>query len=225
MELWTIQNEAVMAEIESDGVYRCHPSFSLPVLFGDDGELDPMFLACYHWMADRLEEKSPRPDGVAFPIWCWFRQWSSQNKKHPGKPDMRSWTTSEPEKVVRLRLEVDEERVLLSDFELWHIPLNFGYMGLSEQEDDEFDERCRKAGTETRDLPLYSGNDEHILGLKEEMLESWKLCLGLPDGGDFPSDWFGKVEEDAIQGVLWEIRREDIVSVEHFTTRVASKRI
>ena len=140
---------------------------------------------------------------------------------------MRSWTTDKPERVVRLKLEIDDSRVLLSDFDLWHIPLNFGYFAVSEEESDDFDARCRQAGIPygpLRQLCMYDGDDPERAALSYELVHSWRRCLGLPENiGGADSGWLGNVSDDAVQAVFWELRAEDVKSVERFTTRRAAR--
>lgn len=183
------------------------------------------------------------PSMMPHPVWAFQKVYG---KEH-GRPDMRSWTTDEPEEVVRLRLEIPTDRLLFSDLDYWHIPLNGGYFPKGEgvewdREDDAFDERCRAAGKAAGlDMDgghgLFSSEVGHMFSdeenaeiaeLQRELRESWRNVLvdeGQLGSADEPVpfrelDW----RRRETQCVFWEIREEDVRGIEHFTTRAASRR-
>lgn len=108
-----------------------------------------------------------------------------------------------------------EERVLVSDFLLWHIPLNGGYLGTSEADDDAFyrevEERLgrKHARVEDEDFPE---------DLRERALGSWERIF--PDRWHELEDpgWFGEIP-GLLQACVEEIRVEEVVKAEEFTTR------
>lgn len=185
----------------------------------------------------------PKPCLMPHPVWGFQKAYG---KTH-AKPDMRSWTTDEPEEVVRIRLDIPEERLLFSDLEYWHIPLNNGYFpsgsdGDWEEEDEKFDQRCREAAKSigadiSSSNELFSSKITHMFAddenaeiaqLQREFLESWRnVLVDVSELGSIDEpitfreqDWISR----ETQCVFWEIREEDMKSVEHFTTRAASQR-
>lgn len=73
------------------------------------------------------------PEGVIYPVWAWHTQCS---KRH--KPDLRSerWANGyDGEKFVCLEIEVPDEQVLLSDFDLWSLILLDSIITETEEED------------------------------------------------------------------------------------------
>lgn len=68
----------------------------------------------YEWMMSEMKKRLPRYQGE-FPVWLWteipplyrFEQTNVRRKK-----------------FVLIAVEVEEEDVLFSDFDAWHIPLN-----------------------------------------------------------------------------------------------------
>lgn len=193
------------------------------------------------WKMETREDMYPAlcmpPSPMPHPVWGWQKM----QGRADGKPDMRAWTTDEPEQVVRLRLDIPQSRLLFTDFDSWHIPLNMGYfpsavdMDEWEAQDEAFDEKCRKASLcDAREL--FSEKINHIVPLEEnpvihalqcEFLASWKNCiveacnLGSPENPVAFRDNEWKARET--QCVFWEIRSSDIMGVEHFTTRKAGK--
>lgn len=219
MRLWTIQDERVMDDLESKGVYAVDPVNTMPYMWGDEDEPNFHEMICYRWMAHQLALKSPRPDGVKFPIWAWKRY----DKDHD-KPDMRSWTTDEPEKVVRLTLDVPDDDIIVSDFELWHMPLNCGFCSYSREEDEQFDAWCESVGIDRfqRDIWDFSKHSHDLHEARRRVFRSWERIID-PDPDLFDEDWAGKVSENSLQAVFWVIKSEYVKKVEHFTTRRAAR--
>lgn len=174
------------------------------------------------------------PSIMPHPIWAFQKVYG---KPH-GRPDMRSWTTDEPEDVVRIRLEIPEERLLFSDLDEWHLPLNLGFLAIGkdwEEKVDAFDEKCHAAGLSSKnDLfgekvgrILAPSENAEIASLQEEMMESWRECLVSPSdlgSADDPVP-FGEREwiKRETQCVFWEIREEDVKGVEEFRTRARAR--
>jgi len=71
------------------------------------------FLKAYLWMMNQMRKKLSLYNGE-YPVWLWLE-----------RPDLRCGGYLNPgEKGVLLEIYIDEERVLLSDFYLWHCVLN-----------------------------------------------------------------------------------------------------
>lgn len=272
MEIYTIQHPGVLAAIEKEGYYRPEPSTcldntdryygyrlcyrwmidelekkcGLPYEVEEDlyralkEEDDRLFSS--GWKMEVLDDEYPclamPPSSMPHPVWGWQKVYGRPD----GKPDMRSWTTGEPEQVVRLKLEIPEERLLFSDFEHWHIPLNMGYFPAAEtfeewqEADDAFDAKCRTAGFENGDRDLFSRSIDHIYAIEEnstiaalqrEFLDSWKnVLVDVSDLGskENPAPFMEvEWERRETQCVFWEIMESDVKKVEHFTTRRAGR--
>lgn len=111
MKLYTIKDLDSVVDLISTGKYVCRGEKSIllsdiPFGFGN----------AYRWMADRLARKiGPAPDGgVRFPVWAWgdldYEHW----KEDAGSPG---------EMLFRIDFEIDDAKVLASDFMNWHIML------------------------------------------------------------------------------------------------------
>ena len=125
MKLWTMQTRDVWERLQRTGVYRCDTA--LCWMAAD-------FPHAYTWLSREMTERvgSP-PQGVIYPVWAWYMQ----NGKHK-KPDLRSerWDYGAGgEDYCCIELEIAPERVLLSDFDEWHIVLNNGLISNTEEED------------------------------------------------------------------------------------------
>ncbi len=113
LRCWTIQHPEVLRTLQRDGVVIAdwHRSFGLK-----DREWIENRRA-YFWMAARLSRHVKKRIRNA-PFWVWVRD----------KPDMRGAAlATRGARVVRMELEIPKELVLISDFAMWHRPLNTGW--------------------------------------------------------------------------------------------------
>lgn len=191
MRLWTMQPVAVYEEIMNTGTYICNPN--------KVGE--PSFLDRYDWLNGKLNEVDQRPENVNYPVWAWYR-FDGKEKK----PDLRhSCYGPRGEKMVCLELEVPGEKVLLSDFDLWHFPLNGWWLDecffdeYSEEDYDKNHEWFKSLSTEEQDA------------LKEK---SWEQIFDITP---YENDWIKKGEY--VQAVFWVLKKEYIKKVQYFTAR------
>lgn len=186
MTLWTIQPEDVYFSILKMGQYICDPQ--------QIGM--PEFTEMYDWLAARMRERiGEPPNGVIYPVWAWHTQRSRRQK-----PDLRleRWTYGcEGEKFVCLEIEVPDEQVLLSDFDLWSIILLDDLITETEEEDNEFDKIYKSL------IP-----DKKL----EMKYENWKRVF---DVTPFKNAWMRR--GSWIQATFWVIRKDMIKKVRHFT--------
>ena len=116
MILWTMQPLNVYEMIQGTGVYRCDPARS--------SMIGLEFTEQYDWLVEKMTERiGPPPDGVKYPVWAWYKQ----NGKR-SKPDLRSerWGYGPGgEMYTCIEIDIPDDKVLLSDFDVWHLPLNF----------------------------------------------------------------------------------------------------
>ena len=268
-DIYTIQHPGVLDDIERVGFYRPAPSTCMDA-DGYYGfrlcyrwMIDMLREKCglplgvnaeeYEALAKGDDEKFRRgweriddengfvsiamePSDMPHPVWGFQKCFNRRS----GKVDMRSWTTGEPEEVIRMQLSIPDERLLFSDLEYWHIPLNMGYFPGSDDwdaEDDAFDEKVKALGLGLNSAhELFSEKINHLYTqeencqlaqLQHKFLDSWRNCLvdaSALGSEDNPmpfrdTEWLKR----ETQCVFWEIRPEDIVSVEEFTTRKAAR--
>jgi len=141
-----------------------------------------MFPEHYKWMMGEMSKRLPNYIGE-YPIWLWVK-----------KPDMRSSAHFiGGTKCVRLTLEIDDNDVLISDFDRWHLVLNNGFCSDNEQEDENF--------------------DNGKLNITKE--ESWERIFDLNRNVDV--EWTGNGEW--LQGTTGRIYLDKVKKVEHFVTR------
>jgi len=200
MKVWTIQEPVIWETLQAEGVWRT----SFPYVCD-------AWPVAYRWMAKQLALRSEPPSfDEQAPIWVWS-QWNGVKKT---KPDLRSRGYLMPgTSGVRLELDIDENRVLLSDFLLWHTPLMNHYIGTSARDDEQFYKKIEKAGLD--DL-----RRESLSLLPQEwrsrIEDSWVKIFDLA----WEDRYFVTAMADkSIQGVMWELRLEDVRNVTHFVAR------
>lgn len=188
MKLWTIQTQTAWNSFQEKGCH--HGSY-------EHFEKE-IFLDGYNWMKEQLA-KETGTNKECYPVWVWTK-----------RPDLRRAAhLPKGEKGVLIELELNEEDVLFSDFELWHYVLNYWHIPNSMEESDKFDEELESKGIEFHQKPKPEPYHSMII-------DSWQKIFDL--------DWYvegiaDKREDKIIQGVTWEIELNQVVSVKKFVTR------
>ena len=195
MILWTIQPVEVWNLIQDTGVYRCDPDGSTMI------EME--FQEKYKWLCGKMTERiGPPPEGVVLPVWAWYRQ----NGKH-AKPDLRSerWGYGHgDEDYTCIELEIPDNQVLLSDFDLWHSVLNNWLISYTEEEDNEIHEYYDN-------LP----SEEQVIYMEKNWDRIFDVSL-------LDNDWICRGEW--VQATFWELRKDMIRDVRFFKTAKYKKR-
>ena len=192
MRIWTIQPLEVLDIINETGRFICDKSKST---YGDDEQ----FQKAYKWMIGTMihDRNITKPDDVELPIWGWY-VWNWKHKK----PDFRMIGLGRPGiKYVCIELELDEDKVLLSDFDAWHNVLN---------------DRFNNPATTEKD---YERREKRFDNLRPNLqyltkIMSWDNIFNiLPFKNNFCSNG------QYVQATFWEIRKENIISVKEFIAR------
>ncbi len=155
------------------------------------------FKRAYAWMIEQMDKKMPHPEKCTLPMWAWYR-YDWKNKK----PDLRKSGFATPkEKSVCIELDIPEEEVLLSDFNAWHYVLNYSWF-----DDSQNEEEWEKLHEWFDGL---SGEEREKL-----RIESWQKIFNIEP---FENDWYSR--GGYVQAVFWEIKKEYVKKVQHFTAR------
>ena len=189
MILWTMQPLHVYEMIQHTGIYRCDPARSTMMRME--------FTEQYDWLVVKMAERiGPPPEGVKYPVWAWYKQ---NGKRH--KPDLRSerWGYGRGgEAYTCLEINIPDDKVLLSDFDAWHGPLNSGLLSDTEEEDAEQETYYNSLTDEQKKVYRY---------------KNWERIF---DIDPFENDWTRR--GDWVQATFWELKREQIRDVRFFTT-------
>jgi hypothetical protein len=203
MVIWSILTEPAWDELRQKGRLEAKAR-----------HVDNDYLAAYAWMVSQMERRLaiPRPSVDAMPIWAWW-QWCGVRRR----PDLRAgWHLPKGTRGVRFELEVENDRVLLSDFDLWHYVLNYLYLPKTERGGNLFEKKLARMG-----LSVYACNHNRPLAhakCRRAVERSWDRIFDL-SWTDPRHLTVKKANERSIQGTLWEIRFEDVVAATEFVAR------
>lgn len=194
MQLWTIQTEAAVRKLERDGW-----------LTSDRSLADADFLPAYDWLSDQMRRLiGPSPTGVSSPLWAWYQYESELTRR----PDLRR-KGHLPRGEIGYLIEfwVDDESVMLSDFDLWHFVLNYWYLPATVADGERFEAAL---------TDRYSWSDPAPHPLDQEIRDSWQRIFDLnwhdPDLTCSP-------DERQIQATLWQLTAETVVGMQKFVAR------
>ena len=193
MRLWTIQPIEVWEELNKKGYFICNP---IKADYISDKEWN--FKEAYDWLVGQMEYRiGRRPNGVSYPIWAWHtRDW-----KHK-KPDLRNiGLGNKGEKSVCIEVEVPDNQVVLTDFDVWHFVLNKWYF------DDSYSEEEWEK--------LHAKYDRLDSDGKEKVkIQSWQKVF---DVSPFQNEWCQRGRY--IQATFWVLYLKDVKDVRFFTAR------
>lgn len=186
LTLWTIQHEDAYKDFLKKGILRANEEY---LFCGNDLRF------AYNWISKKLVEKiGNAPEGVRYPIWAWY-QWEGKKARR----DLRfSGYAARGTPMVQIEFRVDDEKVMLSDFDDWHLVLSNTYIADSEKDFDEFYELKHKNEKE-----LIEDSWEKIFDIQKDSLE-----------------WSTPSERKTIQATLWEVHLEQVKKVEHFIAKL-----
>jgi hypothetical protein len=181
MRAWTIQSPAVLAALQSGRVWRAGER-------RDTGQ----WRVAYRWMAREMSARLGEPAAPGqMPVWIWCR-WRGTAQPKPDLRSARHLPRGTP--GVRIELELDDRRVLQSDFELWHYVLNGWHLPASLDDERGFD-----AAPAAASIP-----------------PSWQRIFDL-DWND--PRYVAPESNRPVQGVVWELRPGDVRRATGFIAR------
>lgn len=159
-------------------------------------------------MRDNLiARRGPPPQPQCWPVWAWYQK--------DGERDARQVPLergADYSNIVRLHLQLDDTRVLLSNFDVWSIVHNCAPIVDNDDEAEAFWARAAALGLPT--APLSYDELDEILAHPElgpELRQSWQKVFDLQR--HIP-EWTSEPAERSIQAVFWEITAGDVIDVE-----------
>lgn len=202
MILWTIQTEEAYRQLMQTGR-----------LYGDRQHIDENFISAYDWLVDEMIKRIGNPPAdVKYPVWAWY-QWEGKRKK----PDLRHGGYGKRgTPLVLLTIDIDEKDVLLSDFDDWHCVLNYFYLALNEDDDNCFCERYEADGFKFHDLNDFENKNPKLAEYRKEIERSWRRIFDLQK---HTPNWDTPPHEKTIQATFWELKKENVLKVQHFIAR------
>ena len=184
IKLWTVQPVEVLEIIERDGVYTGNSDKIAECWDGPNGS----FMRSYNWLVSEMAKRGVT--GKGYPVWAWYRRngrFVAPTKKKLDKGD------------VMMELEIDADRVVLTDYDGWHYVLNNDYNGYPWD---------RKLTFEEFDA-IYDAIDALPADeRKKTILDSWQKI--------FNTKFWRRGESTNgvnVQATFFELRKEDIVNI------------
>jgi len=128
MILWSIQPKEVLSIIESGKPFRCDGRKAECLRSKNMGRWAPggwdsTFHKPYKWMVQQMKDRGIQKDN-RYPVWGWYKYYDSKYRPPPISK-MQKYCEGQ----YRLKLDVPDELVLLSDWSTWHEPLNNMFCG------------------------------------------------------------------------------------------------
>jgi len=208
MRIYTIQTVSFYDELLQEGIVCCNTQSWMCL----------EYRVQYDWMAEQMRKRignPPRPE-TKYPIWVW-QQYIS--KKNP-VPPMSSKDIEEGEtEAVMLELEVPDNEVLLSDFSVWHLPLNHGAVTYK-HEDNKLVKELKDYERQHKDCFRVQ---DYSPELQKKILKTWERVFDL-DTCD-PNIATAKRRNRSIQGTIWLLRKEWLKTAHIFNRNSEIKRI
>ena len=210
MILWTVQDKSVLDILEQNKPY----SVSNKHIIFPESEDD----ACNHsnyaykWLVKKMQDQiGPAPKDVTYPIWGWYKR----QEREDGKPDMRSWKAEpDTEEVVRLKLDIPDWEVLLTDFDDWHCALNYWYLPRNYADANAFDQILKELNIHWLDINNWSIQSPELSQIRKLVEKSWDRMIGVNYNPDTYCSlpWHYKT----IQATFWQIKPEYVLNSEVF---------
>ncbi|HLV98148.1 MAG TPA: DUF3841 domain-containing protein [Ktedonobacterales bacterium] len=202
MIIWTIQLAHVWEMLQRDGI-----------LYGPETVDDSIqWRTAYDWMVEQMERRlGPRPKPGAYPLWAWY-QWDGAARRKSGL--RRAAHVPGKTRAVRIEFEIAEDQILLSDFQAWHVPLNYGHLALNEAEYEAFEAELAQRG-----LAWEPGQHLADPAYHARILKSWERIFDI-DQVD-PDGWWTctTLAEKDIQGTFWSLSLAQVRKVTPFIGR------
>ncbi len=183
IKLWTRQDKSILNDLEEKGVYRVKKEYI-------DKKMDTIsdfYFKIYDWYTKKASEIVPKPKGVEYPIWL---STTSDVMLQPTKG------------TVILEVEVDEDLVIITDFEKWGYVANWMYLPLNEDDEKKHDKELRKYGIGDETALIMGDKGNFYPLLKDKIIKSWDRLF----------DNSYKLS-DSTQGTIWELKKEWITNI------------
>lgn len=195
MILWTIQEENAYEQLINNGVYRADASLIFDKYYS-------AYKMHYDWLVEKMKNLIGNPpDGVEYPIWAWHT-WEGKRKRR----DLRcSRYGQKGKKKIQMEIEIPDTQVFLTDFDLWCAMMSGFNLNIKSEEDFDKDNSDFEMAEKSENCELY----------REEIIKSWDKCIGC----DQSINNMFMYKERSVQATFWELHKDQIRKVWHFTCR------
>lgn len=172
----------------------------------------------YDWMANQMRKRIGEPPfpEIKYPVWVWLQY---NSRKDPVPPMSPKDIHPEENEAVMLELEVPDDEVLLSDLDLWILPLNS--WSISGKREDKL--LYKELGEYEKTYGKCYQMHEYPPTIRQKILDSWERVFDLDIHDRYIAT--SKRQNRSIQGTIWYLRKEWIKVAHIFNRHSEIKRI
>lgn len=208
MRVYTIQTIGFYEELLQNGVAYCNR----------ESETCKESKVQYDWMAEQMRKRIGEPPipEIKYPVWVW-RQYNS--KKDPMPPMSPKEIPDGQKEAVMLEMDVPDNEVLLSDLNLWILPLN--HWAINKKREDKL--LYKELGVyEEKHGKCYEMH-EYPEEIRRKIFDSWERVFDLNIYDPYMIT--SKPQNRSIQGTIWLLRKEWLKVAHIFNKHSEIKRI
>lgn len=174
---------------------------------------DDIFKHAYMYMIEQMNRHGLfNNDNNKSPIWCWYQIEGNKDYTNIDKY-FYEHTIGDYALVV---LNVPEELVLLSDYDIWHYCLNCWCVATDDKDYDEYASFIDEHNIRNQKLidEEYRNENQYRKEAYRMMIQSWTKIFDIyrEDNGYL----FGKNKDKTIQGCCWSLDKENIIDIIHY---------
>lgn len=188
ISLWTRQDQRFLDVIEKEGVFRTKREY----IEEKNDTLSSYYFPLYDWFVEEANKRVARPEGALYPIWCSVNEDYMLRGAHGN---------------VLVELSVERDRILYFNSLRWDLVLNHTYIPTDKQDAQRFSQKLKDLGVKNSFSFLDKDFQRFYPDLVEEVKQSWQRIFDIdPEKEDLFT----------VQANLWEVWKEDIVSISTF---------
>lgn len=208
MRVYTIQTTAFFETLTRNGIVYCNQESPWCL----DNRLQ------YDWIAEQMRKRIGEPPfpEIRYPIWVWQQYHSSKASVPPMSP--KEIHPCEKEAVM-LELEVPDSKVLLSDLDLWILPLNSWAICGKREDKLLYKELGEYEKIHSKCYEMH----EYPPTIRQKIINTWERVFDLDTFDPYQSVHIRK--NRSIQGTIWYLRKEWIKVAHVFNRYSEIKRI
>lgn len=185
---WTRQVSMVADELERLG----RTVVSEQHVRDKNQEISDYYLGLYRWLTEgvRAHTNLNIPQDAGFPYWLAM----TESQKLPAAPEN-----------VTFKLEIPDEHVFLLDYDKWGYRVNYWYVPVDAADEAAHNAELKRLGISNEAQLIMGDKGNFYPALKSKLQRSWNRIFEAPN-----------TNMDNNVGVVWELRSEWVVEVEHY---------
>lgn len=222
MRLWTVQPLWLFESLMNQGEFYFHSDMRKE--YDKENKQYWQWLDAYEWLKVQMDKKGiVRPEKADDLGWAWYL-WTDYQHYPAGywiKKDLNPALYDHlpvSERVnVRIELEMDESKILLSDYDAWHHVMNYSFLDFNEAT-EEFEARAKKEfGRFGIRHPVNRDNWDN------EIQMSWEKIFDLALSHKILNELDDSPKFNPVQATFWSMNATEVVKAELFDFKAKKK--